>query len=441
MLFVTGSPLALFLVMSQPARSFFHKASLALLIISACAELAMAQRQPVPDIEQGDPFTVSAQDGLNIRMQPNATRIGAIPHGRQVYATGAARLHPTGSAGMQYWLPVRYQNESNEWINGWVYLRHVSPSETPQQLAEAAAQNRQALITADDDGVENTISQSPPTREQVAAVDRSQPMQLSINVNSRARFRSNPSLSGNILGRLTNNTNVEIIGRPQGEWIPIRVSGTNQLGWVHVSLLEAATAPMNPLELAQQHADSNIRAQEQISEYARLQRVQTTEAGTADQCDSCQGGTPALEPIRVDEPYILPLARGSFRISSGYGNRRHPRSGRWRMHHGIDFAAPRGTNVVAIRSGRVVSVQTGCRVGRESCGRGYGNHVLIDHGNGITTLYAHLSEVTVSAQATVRQGQVIGKVGTTGISTGNHLHLEIRQNGRSMNPANFLPRR
>lgn len=398
------------------------------------------QRSPVPDIEKGDPFTVSAHNGLNIRMQPNAARIGAIPHGRQVYAIGGARLHPTGSDGMQYWLPVRYQNESNEWMSGWVYLRHVSPTETAEESETAAAQNRQALITADDDGIQNTLSQSALTRTQIAAIDRTQPMRLTINVRTRARFRADPSLSGTILGRLTNNTNVEIIGRPRDEWIPIRVAGTNQVGWVHVSLLEAATAPMNPLELAQQHPDSAERADEQIEEYARRVRSQNTEAGVAGQCDSCQG-TAGLEPIHVDEPYMMPLARNSYRVSSGYGNRRHPRTGRWTMHHGIDYAAPRGTNVMAIRSGRVVSIQNTCRLGRSSCGGGYGNNVLIDHGNGMTSLYAHLSEVSVAPGTPVRQGQVIGKVGSTGVSTGNHLHLEIRQNGRSVNPTRYLPRR
>lgn len=416
--------------------------SLALLLIGTCADFAMAQqRSPAPDIEQGDPLTVSARNGLNIRMQPNAARIGAIPHGRQVYAVGGPRLHPTGSDGMQYWLPVRYQNESNEWMTGWVYLRHVSPTETPEESESLAAKNRQTLITADDDGVKNTLSQAALTRAQVDSIDRTKPMQLTINVRTRARFRADPSLSGTILGRLTNNTNVEIIGRPQGEWIPIRVSGTNKVGWVHVSLLEAATAPLNPLELAEQHTDSSEHADELIEEYARRVRAQDTEAGVAGQCSSCQGSPAALEPIAVDEPYILPLTRNTYRVSSGYGNRRHPRTGRWRMHHGIDYAAPRGTNVMAVRSGRVVSIQNTCRVGRSSCGRGYGNHVLIDHGNGMTSLYAHLSEVSVAAGTPIRQGQVIGKVGSTGISTGNHLHLEIRQNGRSVNPTRYLPSR
>ena len=73
-----------------------------------------------------------------------------------------------------------------------------------------------------------------------------------------------------------------------------------------------------------------------------------------------------------------------------------------------------------------------------SCGDGYGNYVVISHGNGVTTLYAHCSQLLVKAGQTVSQGEVIAKVGSTGNSSGNHLHLEVRKNGVSYDPQNYV---
>jgi len=116
------------------------------------------------------------------------------------------------------------------------------------------------------------------------------------------------------------------------------------------------------------------------------------------------------------------------RIGPGgrYGMRRHPILGYTRMHHGVDIGAGYGTAVTAAGSG-IVHETT-----RSS--RGYGNKVIINHGNGRTTLYAHLSSISVSRGQAVQTGQKIGEVGSTGLSTGPHLHFEVRINGKSTNP-------
>ncbi|MGZ8996890.1 MAG: M23 family metallopeptidase, partial [Rhodospirillales bacterium] len=115
------------------------------------------------------------------------------------------------------------------------------------------------------------------------------------------------------------------------------------------------------------------------------------------------------------------------RLSSAFGMRRHPVLGFSRMHRGIDFAAPTGTPVYASGDGRVSFV------GRNN---GYGNYVRIDHDGGYATAYAHLSRFAsgLKHNARVRQGQVIGHVGSTGVSTGPHLHYEIFVDGRQVNP-------
>lgn len=115
------------------------------------------------------------------------------------------------------------------------------------------------------------------------------------------------------------------------------------------------------------------------------------------------------------------------RLSSRFGKRKHPILGYTRMHSGVDFAAPRGTPIYAAGNGTVV------QSGRNG---GYGNYVRIRHNGTYQTAYAHLSKFARGARrgARVRQGQVIGYVGTTGRSTGPHLHYEVLRNGRQINP-------
>ncbi len=127
-----------------------------------------------------------------------------------------------------------------------------------------------------------------------------------------------------------------------------------------------------------------------------------------------------------------PIFRGRFiapvsgRMSSGFGTRVHPITGKRKAHTGVDIAAPSGTTIKAAGGGKVIT---------SSYLRGYGNTVVIDHGGGISTLYAHCSRLYVSVGDTVKQGQKIAAVGSTGLSTGPHLHFEVRVNGKPVNPA------
>src|SRR5690606_12372603 len=116
------------------------------------------------------------------------------------------------------------------------------------------------------------------------------------------------------------------------------------------------------------------------------------------------------------------------RLSSGFGMRRHPVIGYNKMHKGLDFAAPTGTPIYAAGDGRI-TVR-----GRRG---GYGNYIRIRHNNGFDTAYAHMKgfKSGLSVGSRVKQGQVIGYVGTTGQSTGPHLHYEVLQNGTQVNPA------
>ena len=117
-------------------------------------------------------------------------------------------------------------------------------------------------------------------------------------------------------------------------------------------------------------------------------------------------------------------------ITSPFGWRTHPIFGTQRLHTGIDIGADYGDTVRAADGGVVI---------HSDWMGGYGNAVIIDHGNGISTLYAHNSQLLVSEGQSVAKGQAISRVGSTGYSTGPHLHFEVRQNGSPVNPLNFLP--
>lgn len=123
--------------------------------------------------------------------------------------------------------------------------------------------------------------------------------------------------------------------------------------------------------------------------------------------------------------------RKSARMSSGYGYRKDPFTGRRAFHSGTDFAPGYGASVYASMRGRV---KYAGYMG------GYGKLVVLDHGNGYTTRYGHLSRILVRKGKYVGQGQQIGKVGNTGRSTGAHLHFEVRKNGRAINPRTVLNR-
>lgn len=117
-------------------------------------------------------------------------------------------------------------------------------------------------------------------------------------------------------------------------------------------------------------------------------------------------------------------------ITSPFGWRTHPIFGTQRLHTGIDIGADYGDTVRAADGGVII---------HSDWMGGYGNAVIIDHGNGISTLYAHNSQLLVSEGQAVAKGQAISRVGSTGYSTGPHLHFEVRQNGSPVNPLNFLP--
>lgn len=189
-------------------------------------------------------------------------------------------------------------------------------------------------------------------------------------------------------------------------------------------------------EVARLTRERELELSEQVSAKRRILEAIIHERAAAEQAvreteeDSAsvqaliqrlQGGA-ALARESTMAALIWPL-RGP--VTSRFGFRRHPLFRRHHFHTGVDISAPRGTPVPAAHAGKVLFA---------GWYGGYGKLVILDHGDGVSTLYGHLSRISVRTGQSVSRRQVIGHVGSTGYSTGPHLHYEIRRNGRPVNP-------
>ena len=180
-------------------------------------------------------------------------------------------------------------------------------------------------------------------------------------------------------------------------------------------------------QIAAEEAAARRRAEE--AQRAAAAAATEKQRAAAEAAARAAAAAYAAANITSEAGYMWPLS-GYSSISSPFGYRTHPVSGAASSFHGgIDIPAPRNTPIRAARSGIVlISGYNGS----------YGNYVVINHGNGQTTLYAHMNSRAVSVGQSVSQGQTIGYVGTTGSSTGYHLHFEVRISGSRVNPLNFF---
>ena len=153
------------------------------------------------------------------------------------------------------------------------------------------------------------------------------------------------------------------------------------------------------------------------------------ESGLSDNdIDSSSSSKPVTTQQVFSGPFCMP-APSYTRVSDDYGNRIHPILGVKQFHNGIDFAAPGGSPILAAQSGTVIAAAYSSTMG---------NYIMINHGGGVITIYMHASALYVSAGQTVTKGQKIAAVGTTGRSTGNHLHFSVRVSGSYVSPWSYL---
>jgi murein DD-endopeptidase MepM/ murein hydrolase activator NlpD len=134
----------------------------------------------------------------------------------------------------------------------------------------------------------------------------------------------------------------------------------------------------------------------------------------------------SLAALQDEKGFIRPT---TGRFADGFGDRINPISGKKEFHPGLDLAPGWRAAVVASQTGKVIFA--GIRAG-------YGRLIILDHGHGLTSRYAHLDQIMVKLDQIVKQGELIGRVGMTGMATGPHLHFEIRLNGKPQNPLIYL---
>ncbi|MCP4437636.1 MAG: peptidoglycan DD-metalloendopeptidase family protein [Aureispira sp.] len=150
-------------------------------------------------------------------------------------------------------------------------------------------------------------------------------------------------------------------------------------------------------------------------------------------CFAFQSG-PINESVLLEDndSFILPITEGQFKKASGFGMRTHPVSKIQKLHTGIDLVAPEGTSLLAVKNAVVVRVQ--------QSDEGYGNNVVLAVDETISVLYGHMQSIGVKVGQELKQGDIIGTVGNTGKSVKPHLHFELIQNGKKVDPKAFLPK-
>lgn len=196
----------------------------------------------------------------------------------------------------------------------------------------------------------------------------------------------------------------------------LEISKKNQMA--KSSELETATQAQQQLV---NQINSDLNAQFEL-----LEDLEAESNAIASQIKAIQAKNSAN--TKAPGAYLWPCP-SSRTITSEYGYRIHPISGVKKLHTGMDIGAKSGSDIIAAAGGTVIMAQYY---------GGYGNCVIIDHGGGVSTLYAHMSSIGVKNGQTVTAGQSIGKVGSTGNSTGPHLHFEVRINGNTQNPRNYV---
>ncbi len=295
-------------------------------------------------------------------------------------------------------------------------------ADTTDRLRSAQDQQRDAI-----EGAEQAAAEALGIRDDIAVrlgqleVTRSTQEQLRSEVNRRIA-----DLEDEASALAAADAEVEQFIRAE-----VARLAAEEAARVEAARLEAARVEAARLEAERVEAQ-RIAAEEAEADRVEAERVAAEEAVTEDEVPESEddGSEPTTEPAPQPDPaptdaptFIRPVPG---RVNSPFGFRIHPVFGTRRMHTGIDYQGSRGDPVAASAGGTVIF---------SGVFGAYGNAVIIQHSAGYTTLYAHMDSVNVSNGAAINAGDTVGFVGSTGRSTGPHLHFEVRLNGTAVDPA------
>jgi len=361
------------------------------LVVVALLSATTFGAQPVAaDTVLATTATVTSPDGLNLRSGPSSTFdiVAVLPNGAQVVITGI------GSP--DNWLPVQYNGQLG-WANGaYLNIATSTPAAAlPAPAALAPAPSADTVAT-----VASAAAPAPSaTSPAVTATAPAPPAATTASVvpSDGLNLRSGPGSSFSVITLVPGGTSLAVTGNQQDSWVPVSFNGAT--GWV------------NSAYIAMSGSTNTITAN----------AASSTGGATL-------GPTAGAAPVTAtaaasgEVKLIWPVA--SRRISTVFSP----------THLGIDIDEfdEVGSTVAASAAGTVSFA------GGEAC-CSYGLYVIVDHANGMQTLYAHLASTAVQKGQVVSQGQKIGNSGNTGRSTGPHVHFEVRINGKQVDPLRFLP--
>lgn len=319
----------------------------------------------------------------------------------QMSAQMRAEVEKLGTEINSYTIHAEYLQERHDLINEKLeYLEGLQQSPVRKLFLNLTNTLKELSQTEIDTAVTSDFS----TFKSIATVD--------MNLENRAPI---------IEGLKNLETSIELEQKLAIEKLLIIQSGIDTK-MAEVQQIDQTVAILNEEinTLSAQKAVTEVEVQKLDAQEAEARRIQE-EARKQEEARRAQE-----EAARRATTFIKPT---SGRLTSPFGNRIHPVTRARSFHSGIDLANSTGTAILASRNGVVE------RVGYQGS---YGNVVIINHGNGVTTLYAHLSGFNVRVGQNVQQGERIASMGSTGRSTGSHLHFEIRQNGNAVNPLSFI---
>ena len=286
------------------------------------------------------------------------------------------------------------------------------------QILEKLAEARQAVVQAKAD-----LEQSRQGQQETLAQQQSQQAQLQAQQAEVDRLIQEITAQSDVYAR-----QIEQLEDSQD-------AVAQQIAQAEATYQKQLAAEKAAAEQAAQKAAAEKAAAEKAAaaakaaaEKAAQQKQQTSSSSGG---GSTSSGSQSSQTTASASGCLWPIA-SSHRVTSPFGWRTHPITGRQHLHGGIDIAAPNGTPILAAKAGVVVI---------SLYGSSYGNYVVLSHPDGTRTLYAHMSQRSVSAGDTVSQGQTVGLVGSTGSSTGNHLHFETWTGSSSssrVNPMQFF---
>ncbi len=324
------------------------------------------------------------------------------------------------------------------------------------QMQLLASEERRLELETGIDAIHNTIrrvtSERDEARARLAEVTRTLESETGSTRTAADRNRDNEEMLDYLLAamdrtsRVTHDLSIDADqARNQAQHLALEnelLKDRNHMIFTQLEeALEAVVAPMERVFRSAGVSPDQIRRlvrQGASSQTASLRPIAVSTSGTMGPSQDIARANAVLARMADVQAYRqgidrLPVARpvsaSAVRETSGFGMRRHPLTGRQTMHNGLDWAGPRGTPIMASADGVVK------HAGRQG---GYGNLVIIQHEFGIETYYAHLNSIDVRVGQRVSRGQRIGGMGTTGASTGVHLHYEVRVNGRPVNPMTYI---